>query len=164
MDIKLRDDGSYYKTLKDKVHSISYNKGVQVNVFAVELMRLARLVGLNGPGMFAQAWHETGGFGSDKWKKQKNPAGIKRGDGVGYQTYVNGVDAARAMVVHMAAYVPPRNIAILDNYLYLDGRYEMAKRINQGMQYSTFDDLTGRWAIDPEYGKLVTKVYHELYG
>lgn len=152
-----------YKKHKDKVLSIAYNKGTIVLTFAEELRRLCKLHGLNFPLMFAQAWHETAGFTSDTWIRRKNPAGIKNRSATTYQSYPNGVDAARAFVVHMAAYVPVLKRDGLAVYRYLDSRFEVAVEANKGLQFRTINDLTSRWAEDPEYGEKIERVFNDLY-
>jgi len=155
--------GSSDKSITDKIKSIAYNKGLDVYTFVIELIRLCKITGYNHGLMFAQAWHETGGFTSEVWKNRKNPAGIKDLDGTSYQLYFNGVDAARAFVVHMSAYIPPPNEKALENYFYLDRRYKVAVYANKGKNFVTIKDLTGKWATDPEYGKKIERVFSDIY-
>ena len=165
MPIPLRDaDHSLYREKKEAVMSIAYNLGVEVYIFANELRRLCKKFGLNFPGMFVQAWHETDGFKSDAWRYKKNPAGIKTKTGKTYQKYVNGIDAARAFVVHMLAYVEPEgNGTVVKDYLYLDERFAVAVKANRGKNFATFHDLAGAWAEDTEYGEWVERRWAELF-
>lgn len=157
-------DRSFYVMNRDAAYSLAYNKGVHVLVFEQELRRLCKKHGYNHPAMFAQAWHETVGFSSIAWVSRRNPAGIKTNDGTRYQSYYNGVDAARAFVVHMSAYVrPPLNPKDLQRYWYLDERFRLALEANRGKSYETFHDLAGHWAEDPEYGEKIDKIYEGLF-
>lgn len=164
--ISLRDTGqTEYAKYKDKVIDLAYSKGITVYVFAVELRRLCRKHGYNFPGMFIQAWHETDGFTSEPWKKRLNPAGLKSTSGKTYQSYYNGVDAARAFVVHMSAYTRPDKAAEdLQPYRYLDTRYLIALNANVGKAFNNYNDLAGHWAEDVTYGTQITDKYRTLLG
>lgn len=166
MNVPLRDTGqTQYSKYAEKVMTLAYNKGVEVYVFARELRRLCKITGYNFPGMFVQAWHETAGFSSDAWRYRINPAGIKNKSGDTYQRYYNGVDAARAMVVHMSAYArPDKGESSLVPYRHLDVRYLIALNANLGKTFNTYNDLAGHWAEDPTYGTQIYAKYLELLG
>lgn len=166
--IALKDTGQT-QDAKYGIHIISrsldFFDEVSVGVFVIELRRLCRLLGYNFPGMYIQAWHETAGFSSKNWNENLNPAGLKKRSGIGYQSYVNGVDAARAFVVHMSAYTKPdKNKYVLLPYLYLDERYLVALDANRGKVYNNYNDLAGSWAEDKEYGQKIARLYGRLLG
>lgn len=157
-------DLTFYDLHRDTILSIAYNKGVQVLIFAEELRRLCKIHKYNFPGLFAQAWHETNGFTSDLWKHRRNPAGLKNTSGKAFQSFVNGVDAARAFVIHMTAYVMPENWKVTFNYRFMDSRFSVAMLANRGRKFHTMDDLAGFWAEDLMYGRKVLKTYKGLFG
>lgn len=156
-----------YNKYKDKIMSLAYQEGMKVLTFTEELRRLCKVHGYSFPGMWIQAVHETDDFTSDAWKKNTNPAGIKNASGNKYQTFYNGVDAARALVVHMSAYTPaPKYASRLKNYLYVDNRYTLALQANQKNRrvFTTFHDLAGYWAEDRLYGEKIEAQYRYLLG
>ena len=162
---------SYYKN-KDAVTKRARETGqIDVMTFTEELRRLSGVHGYNFPALWTQAAHETGHpetgepFQSDLWKENKNPAGLKNADGSGYQRYYNGVDAARAFVTHMTAYVPPPyNAPRMAPYRRLDTRYRLALDATRGKSFSTYDDLAGTWAEDQSYGKKIEEKYNRWFG
>lgn len=169
MSVPIRDeDGSLYSKYRAKVvATAALTKNIDVITFTEELRYLCKVLGYNFAGLWTQAAHETGPtpFGSKVWLDYTNPAGIKTLSGNNYQRYRNGVDAARALVVHMSAYVPPpKSPVLLTPYLYLDSRYQFAKAANKGIQYHTYDDLAGHWAEDPTYGKQINEKFQRWFG
>jgi len=144
--------------------TMAYNKGTDVLIFWKELRRLADLTKRSAVSLFVQSWHETAGFTSALWKNKKNPAGIKTKDGKNYQTYPNGVDSARAQFVHMSAYLEPSLHKALTNYKYLDERYDLALKATESHAvFTTFHELAGWWAEDPQYGEKIDRVYNDLF-
>lgn len=166
MPIQLRDSGlTEYHKYASRIAEIAQTKGHNVRVFTEELRRLCKITGYNFPGMWIQAWHETAGFTSDLWLSHMNPAGLKTRSGTAYQRYYNGVDAARAFVVHMSAYAgTPTVHETLKNYRFLDTRFQTALNANIGKTFTTFGDLTGRWAEDKQYGQKIEARFKEVLG
>jgi hypothetical protein len=162
---------SYYKH-KDEVLRRARETGqLDVITFTEELRRLSKVHGYNFPALWTQAAHETGNpttgepFQSELWKSHKNPVGLKTSTGAGYQRYYNGVDAARAFVTHMSAYVPaPLQAIKLGPYRYLDTRYNIAKEANRGTTMSTYDDLAGTWAEDRNYADKIEAKFAKWFG
>lgn len=164
--IALKDTGqTQYAKYAAKCLSLAYQRGIQAFVFADELRRLCKLTGYSFPGMFVQAWHETAGFTSENWTRRRNPAGIKNASASAYQSFANGVDAARAFAVHMSAYTPPdKNPEVLTPYRYLDKRYLVALDANKYRSYNNYNDLAGHWAEDKTYGTQIAEKYESLLG
>lgn len=132
-----------------------------------ELWRLCEEVGYDPAVLFAQATHETGTFSSQPWESYLNPAGIGVFDGsnrVGM--FANGIDAARAHVIHMAAYIHgPGSWAHSSRYVGLDPSYYQAIRHPKAGTVKHVEDLgNGTWASDPNYTEKVLAHYAKLTG
>jgi hypothetical protein len=173
MALPIRDESLkfYYQHRGEVLKRAKETGQLHVVTFTEELRRLCKVLGYNFPAMWAQAANETGHpitgepFASDLWKTHRNPAGLKTSSAGGYQKYHNGVDAARAFVVHMSAYAtPPRNAPLLAPHRHLDARYLVAMNANRGKTYATFDDLEGRWAEDRQYGNKIEEKYDKWFG
>ncbi|MGH2560900.1 MAG: hypothetical protein ACRDJH_17685 [Thermomicrobiales bacterium] len=81
-------------------------RGEDVRAFVTELYRLAPLVGLDPAILVSQSSHETDTWRSPAWVNRLNPAGLGITDGPDFGFgWQNGVEAARAQIVHMCAYV-----------------------------------------------------------
>jgi hypothetical protein len=159
---------SYYTKYKTNIQHQAYRllqTDIEAYNFIQELKRLCLGFGYNFPALFMQVWHETAGFTSALWREHRNPAGLKTADGKGYQKYYNGVDAARAFMVHMSAYAnTPDVVSKFSIYRYLDARYRTALNANVGKTYRSMTDLNGRWAEDPQYGQKIERKLRELLG
>jgi Mannosyl-glycoprotein endo-beta-N-acetylglucosaminidase len=159
---------TYYNKYRTKIQAQAHRllqTDIEAYNFIMELRRLCLGFGYNFPALFTQVWHETAGFTSDLWKENRNPAGLKTADSKGYQKYYNGVDAARAFMVHMSAYAnTPDVVAKFAIYRYLDARYRTALSANVGKTYRYMTDLNKRWAEDPQYGQKIEAKMKELLG
>src|SRR3954454_4019699 len=123
-----------------------------------EIYRLAPLVGIDPAFVVSQSALETADWTSTYWSNNLNPAGI----GIGYSgapsyTWATGTAAARYHLVHLYIYVA----GAIDpgNPLYpyrADGPgYVNAVAHGYSGQCHIIDDLTGRWAADPQYGQKI---------
>ena len=64
-----------------------------------------RLTSIGNLIPFAQAWHETGGFTSERWKKSLNPAGVgATNDGAWGQDFASAAEGIVAQYAHLLAY------------------------------------------------------------
>ncbi len=137
----------------------------EVEAFVDELFTLAQACGYDPFMIAAQSAVETGldgvggGWRSPYWENHLNPGGIGITHlGAPSHTWTNGRDAARAMLVHHAAYlggsVPPN----LAPYVGLDPRFTDATvRVRQhGMVHTWRDYGNGNWAVDPNYFVAIT--------
>jgi hypothetical protein len=132
-----------------------------------EVYRLAPLAGLDPAVVVAHSALETGWWQSPAWVEHLNPAGIGvTGADVDSPTWANGVDAARAQIVHLALYangpIPPDHP--LAPYIALDPRYAAAVDAGRGGSARSIADLTGRWATDPHYASSIARVGNDIFG
>ena len=125
-----------------------------------EVWRLGTMVGYDPAVIFAQFCDETGVGTAPHWVERLNPAGLGVLEdrwrpvhdlGIGFST---GVDAARAHIVHLSAYVTgyePR----LQPYLGLDPRWQAVFVAGYAGIAATIADLAGRWASNPRYAEQI---------
>lgn len=149
--------------------------------YLTELWRLAPLVGIDPAILAAQSAHETANWSSDWWLDRHNPAGIGiTGDpeqNEMSQTWANGVDAARGHVLHMLAYLyaPSEAIRMMrqglgeppnppSNVWRYDQRYTAPWESGYTTTALTIDDLTGRWAKDPQYAEKIVAKHRAMFG
>lgn len=139
----------------------------EVFSFLVELERLCRVYRLDFTILSAQSAHETDDWRSDEWVQYLNPAGIGKfpdgtREGNGWQ---DGIDAARAMIVHMLIYVVGRGGMgeIPEGWRALDPRLDdvIAKRWDGTVRH--IGQLTGKWATDTKYAAKVAAKANAMY-
>ena len=128
-----------------------------------ELRRLCKKYNLHFGLIWAQIFHECGGFDNpnSEWTRRKNPAGIKSESGDTCMRYYNGVDAARAMVNHVQAYRGE-----FTEYFSLDPRSNAVLRIVtdwQPHERDNFDRVAASWAEDKQYAVKVRETYINLF-
>lgn len=138
----------------------------EVEALVDELYVLAPKLSFDPFMIAVQSAHETGdpsdgrGWRSPIWETRLNPAGLGVTDG-GDQgiAYQNGRDAARALLVHHAAYVFGRLPDPLKPYLSLDPRYQAVFAAGFAGTVTNWGDYGGgKWATDPNYAsKLMAK-------
>ena len=119
-----------------------------------ETFRLAPLVGLDPAVLVAQSAAESGYWTEDEWERGLNPAAIRVGDVADVSApYATGIDAARAQIVHLYAYVHGRipDGHALAPFRHLDPRYEAVFAAGWGGSVDTIAGLAGTWATDPAY-------------
>ena len=139
-----------------------------------EVFRLAPLVGIDPAIVVAQSAHETGDWTSYWWRERLNPAGIGiTGDPVQNEashTWQNGTEAARAHIVHLWLYcdgIPGREGLMpteISPYRDLDPRRQALIDSGWVDTVVTLADLTGKWAVDPNYGKLIAGKFNVIFG
>lgn len=142
----------------------------QADSYLVELDRLCRLGDINFRILFGQAMHETDKFRSTLWAARLNPAGIKDSDG-NFKRYRNGVDAARAHVVHTLLYLAPGISAEsltreCKNYQYLEGRASAVRKSGFADSAETLADIAkdGKgWAEDVDYTARVARMVTAIF-
>lgn len=139
-----------------------------------ELARLCRLVGLDFRVLAAQSAEETATWTSFWWKTRRNPAGIGiTGDdaqNAASQTWRTGTEAARAQVVHMAAYVYGDRGAdtewapIITPLVRYDRRYEAVFSAGFDGTVHRLGDLgNGKWAADPKYATTISSIANAMF-
>jgi hypothetical protein len=129
-----------------------------VRAYVSEVYRLSPLVGLDPALVIAQSALETGNWTSFYWTNYLNPAGIGIGyDGAPSYTWETGTLAAHAQIVRLYIYsagaIDPGNP--LYPYRFDGPTYQRVIDLGYNGQAHTLNDLTGRWATDPDYGQKV---------
>lgn len=109
--------------------------------------------------LVAQSAHETGGWSSDFWEVELNPAGIGKFDDGSSESlvYESGDESARAQGIHMWAYVEGKKPIPepYDDDVDLDPRYDEAIRAFGGTVDVLGDLGSGKWATDPQYASKI---------
>ncbi len=137
-----------------------------VEAYVTEVYNLAPLVGLDPAVVVSQSNLETDTWRTAYWSNHLNPAGIGiTSDGAASFTWKNGTEAARGQIVHLYVYavgVIPRG-HVLEPYIPLDPRYDAAIQAGFAGIADTVDDLTGRWAVDPNYGEKLAGRGNDMF-
>ena len=141
--------------------SLGATRPLDTRLYINEIYRLAPLVGLDPAVVVAQSSLETAGWTSSYWTDSLNPAGIRiTASGVSSYTWASGTAAARYHLCHLYIYAAGSIDAGNPLYPYrFDGPgYQNAVTLGYGGQAHTIDDLTGKWAVDPNYAaKIVSR-------
>lgn len=141
--------------------AVGATRPLETRRYINEVYRLAPLVGLDPAVVVAQSSLETGGWTSSYWTDSLNPAGIRiTASGVSSYTWATGTAAARYHLVHL--YIYAAGAIDPGNPLYpfrADGPgYQNAVALGYGGRAHTIADLTGTWAVDPNYAaKIVSR-------
>jgi hypothetical protein len=144
------------------------DRQVFLHEYFTELYRLCYKYQLDFSILVAQSANETGKWKSAIWNEYGNPAGIGvTGSDVSSGpneslVYENGKDAARAHVVHMAAYVRgaiPEHTELYD-YIEFDPRYDAVFEAGYDGTIRRIQDfnVNGKWALltkPPPYGQRI---------
>lgn len=135
---------------------------VDVERYVIEMYRLAPQVGFDPAILVAQSAQETGNWQSRYWNERLNPAGLGvTGDpaqNAASPTFPTGTIAARAQIAHMHAEVYGSSRPLPDVLQGVDPTYQRVFDAGWAGTIRTIEDLTGTWAVDPEYhNKLVTR-------
>jgi N-acetyl-anhydromuramyl-L-alanine amidase AmpD len=114
----------------------------------------------------AQAWHETGGFTSERWVKSFNPAGLgATNDGAWGATFASPAEGIVAQYAHLLAYaaddtqlnLPQRTLVLLDP------RLQPLTQIHGRGSAARWIDLNGRWAVPgPTYGQAIITIATQI--
>lgn len=124
----------------------------EVNNYIDELYRFGTILGIDPYMVAVQSAVETDNWTSSYWNDHLNPAGI----GITYSgqashTWANGVDAARAQLVHHCAYLGINPVAI-NVYKYLDPRFFAVYQAQLNGSITFWEEYgNGAWAVDPHY-------------
>lgn len=127
-----------------------------VDAFIAELWAICRRAGYDPAVVFAQFCDETGAGTSPAWTARLNPGGIGITDGGDEGiAFGSGEDAARAMLVHLSAYVRGYDPALW-RYIALDPRYVKPLELGYGATVRRLADLGGgAWASNPRYAAQI---------
>lgn len=134
--------------------AVGAERMTDVTAFVNELFRLGKAVGWDAFRIAVQSALETNNWRAAQWTQRLNPGAIGVTDGgdqgLGWKT---GEDAARAMLVHTAAYLGTLPDA-LKPYVSLDPRYDIVRQAGHAGKVVYFSDYgNGRWATDPQYAR-----------
>ena len=149
-------------------HALHYGarRPAEVGDYLREVYRLAPQVGIDPALVVAQSNLETDTWRTGYWADHLNPAGIGiTHDGAASFTWANGVDAARGQIVHLYLYAVGKIPAghPLHPYKPLDPRYDAAVSAGYAGIAETIDDLSRRWATDPDYGRKIAGRANDLF-
>ena len=128
-----------------------------ITVFCTILYEEALAEGVRPEVLYAQAMHETGyfKFGGDVKPGQCNFGGLgATGNGAAGLSFSSVRQGLRAQVQHLKAYgstEPLKNSCV-------DPRFNFVKRGSAIL----VNDLTGKWASDPQYGPKLLKILEQL--
>jgi len=114
--------------------------------------------GINHDIAFSQMCLETGflKFGGDVTKDQHNYCGLgATGNGVAGLSFSHPQEGVRAHIQHLKAYASTEK---LSNDL-VDIRFDYVKRGT----VKSYEQLTGKWAVDPHYHHKLKSILHRLY-
>lgn len=123
---------------------------------------VGQTIGIRPEVAYAQAARETafGRYGGIVRPEQNNWAGIKTRDATGdrpedHESFPTPEDGVRAHFNHLAAYVglPPLGEP--------HGRYHIVKGFSWAGSIRHVEELGGKWAPDPAYGRILVRDYLE---
>ena len=157
--------GTPYRVVR-VAETVGSARPVEVRAYAIEVYRLAALVGIDPAIVVAQAAVETGRWTSAAWRDHLNPAGIGiTGTGSTSPTWSSGTHAARGHLVHLYLYAAGEIVAdhVLAPYTPLDPRYDAAVQAGYAGIADTIADLTGRWATDRWYADKIAGRGNDLF-
>lgn len=133
----------------------------QVYAYIDEIDRLAPTLDFDASILIAQSVHETGDWQSSWWSERLNPAGIGiTGDPAqdeASKTFASGVEAARAQLAHMHAYVYGSTRTLPSDLEGTDPRYGAVFEAGNDGSVKTIADLAMKWAIDENYAEGICR-------
>jgi uncharacterized protein YraI len=140
----------------------------EVERYIVEMYRLAPEVGFDPAILVAQSAHETGNWRSYWWFVRLNPAGLGiTGDPAqeaASPTFPSGTIAARAQIAHMHAEVYGSSRPLPPILQGVDPTYQRVFEAGWAGTIRTIEDLTGTWAVDPEYHDKLARKGNVIFG
>lgn len=121
---------------------------------------LGQKIGIRPEVAYAQSAQETafGHYGGAVRPEQNNWAGIKTRDASGdrpedHESFTTPKDGVRAHLNHLAAYVGVEPIGEPH------GRYYLVKSLSWAGSVRHVEELGGRWAPNPDYGRSIVQDY-----
>lgn len=132
-----------------------------------EIYRLGAEVGFDAAILIAQSVHETGDWQSVWWSERLNPAGIGiTGDPAENEAskyFADGIEAARAQVAHMHAYVYGDTRPLPAELEGTDPRYQAVFDAGYAGSVDTIADLATQWATDPSYAEGICNRGNQIF-
>jgi hypothetical protein len=140
----------------------------EVERYIREIYSQAPAVGFDPALLVAQSALETGNWTSYWWAQRLNPAGL----GItghplqeaSSPQFGNGTTAARAHLAHMHAEVRGKSEplpAVLEGK---DPTYSRVFDAGWAGSVRTLEDLSGTWAVDPDYAAKIVDRAREIFG
>lgn len=127
----------------------------EVYAYIDEVYRLAPTLDFDAAIIIAQSVHETGDWQASWWTERLNPAGIGiTGDPAQNDLskyFEDGVEAARAQLAHMHAYVYGDSKSLPSELEGTDPRYDAVFDAGTDGSVETIADLAEKWAVDADY-------------
>jgi uncharacterized protein YraI len=144
------------------------NRIDQVELYIREVYRLAPQIGFDPALIVAQSALETNYWRDDWWSLRLNAAGLGiTGDPAqesASPTFPNGTIAARAQLAHMHAEVFGNTRPLPTELQGVDPTYQRVFEAGWAGTIRTVEDLSGTWAVDPEYHHKIIRVAREIFG
>lgn len=126
---------------------------------------LGRLTGAGNVLPWAQAWHETAGFTSPRWREARNPAGLGATDDGAWGSVFRTIEAGVfAHYAHLLCYAAPEHPQPLQGISLLSPRREALARTHGLGSAPLWWMLTGKWSTDPDYIAKIIRVANDLFG
>jgi len=149
------------------VAQINVARRSDVEAYVREVYAYAPRVGLDPAIVIAQSALETGNWTSVWWRERLNPGGLGiTGDpaqNARSRIWANGTESARAQIVHLALYAGLANNPLVQQYRYLDPRYDVAVAAGYTGIARTVNALSGTWAVDPLYAQKVVNRGNSIF-
>lgn len=140
----------------------------EVENYIREVYRLGPELGFDPAIIIAQSNLETGHWTSAWWRDHLNPAGIgvtgSPDDHLTGASFANGTLSARAQMAHMHGYVYGSSKPLPDILQGLDPRYQLLFDIGLAGTVRTIADLSGTWAVDPNYHHKIVSRATGIFG
>jgi hypothetical protein len=131
-----------------------------------EVYRLGPQIGFDPAIIVAQSDLETGHWTSFYWNRDLNPAGLGI-SGNQWQVepvFANGTISARAQLAHMHAEVFGSSQPLPPELQGVDPTYQRVFDAGWAGTIRTIADLSGTWAVDPEYHHKIVARATAIFG
>ena len=138
----------------------------EVENYIREVYRLGPQIGFDPAIIVAQSDLETGHWKSLHWEQELNPAGLGI-TGNQWQTepgFANGTISARAQLAHMHAEVFGNSRPLPPELQGVDPTYQNVFKAGWAGTIRTIADLSGTWAVDPEYHHKIVARATGIFG
>lgn len=149
------------------LRALGYTPSAITQSYIQWVYTLAPQVGIDPAVVVAQSALETGFWTSYYWVYFRNPAGIGiYADGVPSYTWYDGETAAGFHLFLFSIYAigVPTASSLLWKYRSYGPGYQAPIDLGYAGKAKTLNDLTGRWATDPEYGSKIARFGNQLFG
>lgn len=120
--------------------------------------KYGELTGIRPDVLYAQSAYETGygHYGGQVPSSHNNWAGIKTADGNRFEQFITPEEGVRAHFNHMSAYIGLKPIGEPH------GRYYTVKSMSWSGKVLYVDQLSGKWASNKDYHKVILRMLREM--